>query len=176
MNRSAVFLGLVLVVIGALFLVGNLFHVDAWSLFWPLALVALGGWLLLRPRISPSGAPVNFMFLGEFRRTGAWQAAAEDMAFFIGDIVLDFTQAVVAPGETRIHVSGFIGDVHVVVPAWMGLRVSSSAFVTDINYAGQKREGFLSPVEFTTANYASIDRKVYLDTAWFVGDIKIRQA
>jgi hypothetical protein len=175
MNRSAIFLGGTLVVVGLLFLLGNLLGVDVWTLIWPLALIALGGWLLLRPRRSLPGGTSNFLFLGEFKRNGAWQVTPEEMSFFVGDIILDFSQAVIPPGETHMHLSGFVGDVHVIVPAMVGLRVASSGFITDVQFMGQKHEGFLTPVEFANPAYATAERKVLLETAWFVGDIKVRE-
>jgi len=44
----------------------------------------------------------------------------------------------------------------------------------DIKFMGQKHEGFLTPVEFTNPEFASAERKILLETAWFVGDIKIK--
>lgn len=50
MNRHAFFWGGILVLAGVLILLSNLnlLPVDAWSLIWPLFLVALGVWTLLR--------------------------------------------------------------------------------------------------------------------------------
>ena len=164
-----------MVVVGLLFLLGTLLQVNMWALIWPLALIVLGGWLLMRPRTAAPGTNADFRFLGEIRRTGAWQVAPEDLTAFIGDIDLDFRQAVAPEGETRLHLSGFIGDVHITIPAGFGLKVVSSAFVTDIRFMGQKHEGFLAPVEFSTPGYATAERKVLMETTWFVGDIKIRE-
>jgi len=175
MNRSASFLGGTIIVVGLLLLAGNLLNINVWALIWPLGLILLGGWLLLRPRQAAPGTAVDFRFLGEIRRNGAWQVLPEELTAFIGDIDLDFRQAIVPVGETRLHVSGFIGDVHVTIPAGFGLRVTSSAFVTDVRFMGQKHEGFLSPVDFMTPGYAAAERKVLLETAWFVGDMKIRE-
>jgi predicted membrane protein len=175
MNRSATFLGGTIIVVGLMLLAGNLLNINVWELIWPLGLIVLGGWLLLRPHRAATGANVDFRFLGEIRRNGAWQVTPEEMTAFVGDIDLDFRQAVVPVGETKLHLSGFIGDVHVTIPAGFGLRVVSSAFVTDVQFMGQKHEGFLSPVEFSTPSYAAAERKVLLETAWFVGDMRIKE-
>ncbi len=126
MNRSSIFMGSTLVVVGLLFLLGNWLNINVWALIWPLALIVVGGWILLRPRAVAPGTNVDFRFLGEIKRGGAWQVAPEEMTAFVGDIDLDFRQAVVPVGETRLHLSGFVGDVHVTVPAGRGLRVPSA--------------------------------------------------
>lgn len=173
-NRSSFFLGGILILVGLIFLAGNIFNFNPWEIGWPLILIVVGGWLLLRPRMVTPGANVDFHFLGEIKRRGAWQVAPEEITTFVGDIDLDFSQAIIPPGQTRLHISGFVGDVDVIVPAGVGIRVTSSAFVTDIKFMGQKHEGFLIPVEFTNPEFASAERKILLETAWFVGDIKIK--
>lgn len=49
MNRGAIFWGLVLVLLGVLFLLQStgLLRFNVWSLFWPLMLIAWGFWVLL---------------------------------------------------------------------------------------------------------------------------------
>jgi hypothetical protein len=49
MNRSSIFWGFILILVGALFLLSNLglLPVDVWLVFWPLVLIAFGIWLLV---------------------------------------------------------------------------------------------------------------------------------
>ena len=173
-NRPAVWVGSILVLVGLMFLAGSIFNFNAWAVCWPAGLVVLGLWLLLRPRTLTPGTNVDFRFLGEVKRRGAWQVKPEDITLFIGDIDMDFTSAIIPPGETRLHLSGFIGDVDIILPAGVAFKAASSAFVSDINFNGQKYEGFLTPVEFSSPDYAVAERKIFLEATWFVGDIKIR--
>jgi predicted membrane protein len=173
-NRPAVWFGIILVLVGLMFLAGSIFNFNAWVVCWPVGLIGVGLWLLLRPRMVTPGTNVDFHFLGEVRRRGAWQVKPEDLTLFIGDIDLDFTGAIVPAGETRLHISGFIGDVDIILPAGVAIKATSSAFVSDINYYGQKHEGFLTPVEFSSPDYSAAERKIFLEATWFVGDIKIR--
>lgn len=46
MRRGNLFWGVILVLVGALLLLGNFLDVSVWSLIWPLFLVALGLWIL----------------------------------------------------------------------------------------------------------------------------------
>jgi hypothetical protein len=49
MNRHSLFWGIVLILVGGVFLLSNLgiFIIPAWSLIWPILIIALGLWLLL---------------------------------------------------------------------------------------------------------------------------------
>ncbi len=52
MRRGSLFWGGLILLIGIVLLVGNIFRVDAWNIIWPLAIVFVGAWLLLRPAIA----------------------------------------------------------------------------------------------------------------------------
>jgi hypothetical protein len=53
MRRSHLFWGIILILVGALLLLGNFVKVNVWSLIWPLFLVALGLWILWRIVTGP---------------------------------------------------------------------------------------------------------------------------
>lgn len=169
-NRTVLVVGIVMVVAGVFFLLGNLFKFDAWQVIWPLALVGLGVWFLFRPRFT---AP-NLIFVGDIKRGGAWQVTAEEFVTFVSDIDLDLTQALIPIGETTVTCSGFVGDVTIIVPPGVGLKVTSSAFITDVAFLGVKTSNFISAPSQATPGYDNAERKVHLQARYFVGDIKVK--
>jgi hypothetical protein len=46
MNRQSAFWGLLLILIGVLFIFGNLLQIDVWGLVWPIVLILLGAWIV----------------------------------------------------------------------------------------------------------------------------------
>ncbi|MCK9911716.1 cell wall-active antibiotics response protein LiaF, partial [Microbacteriaceae bacterium K1510] len=72
-----------------------------------------------------------------------WDLVPLNISHFIGDTVIDLTRANIAPGETRITVSSFIGDVKVFLPtdSDIGIQVVSSAFIGDSKVLGRKEGG-----------------------------------
>lgn len=174
-NRGQLFIGIVLILAGLAFLIGNLFDVDVWALCWPLGLILLGVWLLVRPQLVSPGTTVRQRLLGDIRRDGVWQVTDEEIWIGLGDVELDATRADVPVGETTIRILGFIGDVDVFVPQGVGISVSSTAFVTDARVLGQKREGFLFPVRLTSDSYETAKRKVRLETTFFITDLRVKQ-
>ncbi len=175
-NRSVLLAGFVLVFGGALLLAGNLFDFNAWTLFWPLALIGLGVWFVTRPANVLPGAANSYRFIGDYRRTGPWQVTNEEIGQFVGDIELDMAQAEIAPGETHLRINGFVGDVTLRVPAGVGVSLSAASFISDIDFFGQHRDSILTPSEFTTPNYPSAERRLRVQCSFFVADVKIRQA
>ncbi len=175
-NRTVLLAGFILVVGGALLLAGNLFNFNAWTLCWPIALIALGVWFVTRPARSLPGAVGTFRFIGDFRRAGPWQVANEEISQFVGDIDLDMSQAEIAPGETQLHINGFVGDVTLLVPAGVGVSLGAASFVSDIDFYGQHRDSIFSPADFTTPNYAAAERRLRVQCSFFVADINVRQS
>jgi hypothetical protein len=61
MNRSSIFWGFILILVGALFLLSNLglLPVDVWLIFWPVVLISFGIWLLAGVFFGRSGQEVE---------------------------------------------------------------------------------------------------------------------
>ena len=169
------YLGLAIILVGIVWLVGSIAGVDVWDLCWPAAIILLGLVLLFRPRFFGSAGRSHQRILGDIRRYGSWQVTDQEFWLGIGDLRLDMTEAEIPPGETRIRVSHFVGDVRLTVPEDVGVSVSSNAFVVDVKALGQKREGIMTPVVIISDGYESAERKIRLETSGFVGDVRVRR-
>jgi len=174
-NQGQFTLGLVIVGLGVVLLLANLFHIDLGVICWPLAFIALGLFFILRPRMIEPGTAVTQKFLGEVERSGQWAVADEEFWYFIADADFDMTQADIPFGETRIRALGFISDIDLRVPKDVGVLVAATAFVSAVDVLGDKEDSFLGPVYRETPNYKQAERKIRLETTSFVNDIKVRQ-
>ena len=174
-NQSQIWMAVLLIIIGVLFLFGALFHINMWPFLWALLLIFTGVWIILRPRlISPD---VRFLqqFIGDVRREGHWSVTDEEITLFIGDIRLDMTEAEIPVGETHLRTIGFVGDVRIILPEGVGISVTSNAFVNDDWVLGKKYDGFLIPIQITSPNYDTAERKIRLESNHFVSSLKIKQ-
>jgi hypothetical protein len=174
-NQGQMFIGALIIVIGLMFLIGNVFNIDVGALCWPTGLILLGVWLLLRPRLIGPGTALRWRLFGPIRRDGAWQVTEEEMWLFVGDVILDLTRAEIPPGETAIRVFGFVGNVRLLVPEGVGASVSSTSFITDARVLGQRRESFLAPLHLTSEGYETAERKIRLETTFFVADLRVKR-
>jgi lia operon protein LiaF len=174
-SRGQIFIGGLLILIGLAFLIGRVFNVDVWVFCWPVGLIGLGVWLLLRPRMVGPDTVVQFRALGDIRRRGAWEVGDEEFWIGVGDVDLDLTGATIPIGETRLRFFGFVGDVEVIVPEGVGVWVSSTAFLTDGKLLGRKEEHFLVPVHVSSDDYEMAERKVRVEVTFFVTDLKVRR-
>ena len=173
-NRGQLVIGGVLVLLGILFLIGTIFQIDIGAICWPVGLIVLGVWLVARPRMVSPESGVQVQLLGDVRRKGAWQAQSEEIWLGIGDVELDYTAAVLSPGETKVTIFGFVGDVDVYVPNSVGVSVRVMGVITDSELLGRKQETFFTPVEVTSTNYTTADSSIHIEMYAFVSDIKVR--
>jgi lia operon protein LiaF len=167
--------GVIIILFGLILLFSNITGIRLWSYIWPLLLVGVGIWMILRPQKFSWNSDVKFRFLGGMDHKGAWSLKDENIVSLIGEVNLDLTQAEISPGETHIELRGFVGDIDVIVPADAGIAVTSSSFVTSANAFGYKQNYFLTPYEVESDNYATAERKVHLDLGFFVTDLHIKQ-
>lgn len=174
-NKQQMFIGVVIVLIGVMFLIGNIFDIDVGSLCCPVALIAAGILLLMRPHLLDPDTPGQLRLLGDIRRRGAWQVADEELWVGIGDVRLDMTNAEIPVGETRIRVFSFVGTLRVSVPQGVGISVSSTAFVTDARVLGHRQDYIATPFEMSSDGYETAERKVRLEMLAFVGNLRVRQ-
>lgn len=174
-NQGQFYLGIVIVLIGVVLLIGNIFNIDLGILCWPTAFILLGVFLIFRPRMVEPGTEMTQKFLGEVKRSGSWQVVDEEFWYFVGDVELDMIHADIPNGVTKIRMIGFVGDIDLYVPGDVGVAVDSTAFVSEVSLPDAKEENFLTPVHMHTDNYKLAEKKILLQTTCFVGDIKIRQ-
>lgn len=174
-NRGFVIVGGLLILWGILILLSELLNVDFSTICWPIALILVGVYLLVRPRMVIGKAQVNFSPLNNTRRSGPWQVVSEEIYTLVGDTRLDLTQAEVQPGETVLRVFGFVGDVRLYLPPHLAFSVSSWAFVNDSKILGQKYDRIINPLEYSSPGYESAEKKIRLETYFFVVDMDIFQ-
>jgi len=174
-SRAQWFFGGILILIGFLLLLSNLFNVDFGVFCWPTLFILIGVIILLRPRMLPTDTNFKFIPLGDVRRKGEWQIQPEEFWVFLGSLYLDLSEAQLPVGETTYRIFSFIGDIRVYLPEGMGVSVSNIAFISDDRYMGMKRGGLFVPVEWSSEGYEEAERKLRIERYSFLGSVKVRR-
>jgi lia operon protein LiaF len=173
-NTGVLFFGGLLILVGVMILAGSIFDVNMWSFFGPVLLILIGLWILVRPRWVGARGPVEFLFFNNLRRKGAWQVKNEEIWSFLGDVFLDLTGAEIPVGETIYRIYGFIGDVDLIVPQGVGVSVSSVGFINEVKVFSRKQSSIIFPLDIASEDYEAAERKIRLDVAFFISDVKIK--
>jgi lia operon protein LiaF len=175
-NKWQIFIGGFIVLIGLTVLIGNLTDYNPWKLFWPLVLIGLGVFVLVRPRMVSADTSLRQKLLGEIHLRGEWDVTDEEMWLLVGDVDIDLTRARIPAGETRFRVFGIVGEVELLLPADVGISMQANAFLTEARVLGEKSESFLSAPPYVSAGYDLAERKIRLEVNYFVADVKVKRA
>ena len=176
MKRWQIIFGVVLIFLGIIAMIEVFFDVDLWRFIWPLILVGLG--LLLIFRTQAAGPQIHILtpILGDLRRSGSWEVTNQEIWWFVGTNRFDLTDAVFPDEEATIKIFGLVAEVKIILPEDVGLRVSSTAFVSEFKGLEGTDERFLSPLNYQSPDYDEKDKRVNLQTVAFVSEIGIKSS
>lgn len=172
-NRTTLVVGIGLVTLGIIAIFNTLFHVNLWSILLPLFIIGIGLLIVFRPKTLDANTNFVFKPLGDIDFKNTWQVSPQEIWFFVGDVELDFSQAIIPDGTTRIKLFSFVGDIRIREPQSAGLQVSSKAFITDSKVHGHKQDYFLTALNYASPDYANQSKKVIVDSWFFVGEIRV---
>lgn len=186
-NSWRVFFGVFLVVIGGVWLWNNLDLGPRIALgsLWPLLLIALGVYVLLRQsgragsprRYSAAGEETIDRIIGDVRLGGPGTTArSTNVLALVGDVNVDLRQAVIPEGETTIRVRTLIGDVDVILPPDVACAAGASVIVGELRVLDQRRDGFLLDLAAQSPDYATATRRIRIEAEMFIGDTLIVRA
>jgi len=167
-NKGQLAIGVFIIFVGITILVRTLTGIHLWSYIWPALLIALGIWLIARPHTHR-----QFCLFGDIRRRGPWTVTDEELWCLIGDVVLDFSEAEVPAGETRIRVYGLVGDMKVILTPSVGVAITSPSLITSARIEGFKQDYLFTPYDFTSEGYAASERRVHLTISRLINDLRI---
>lgn len=174
-RQSQLMMGLALVALGVLFLVGNLLGINVWALIFPLGLIALGIWMLMRPGMVEEGTAITQRIFGDVRREGPGPVGAEEIWVGIGDVRLDLRDADIPWGDTAYRIYSVIGDIKVRVPEDVGVVVSSVGLVSEVKVAGRKESAFFGSIRRATDDFESAERRLSIEVTSFITDVDVRR-
>jgi len=162
----------------------NLFDAGLWGFlwkFWPLTLVALGIYIIMhRDRIG-KGHTVNVsesnrkLFGDSYVNYHNEEIGHKTASLLIGDLRVDLTDAILAPGENSIHASIAFGDVKIIVPSEFPIKVSSQCVIGDIQFDENKEDGIFPKIEHTDSGYDLAESKLFISLSGVIGDLTVQK-
>lgn len=123
--------GLFFIVFGAFFLLMNLdvFHAPVWRYVWPLAIIALGLWILVKParaadkkkipELTVDELRVSQVFSSTVRRVEAPNFRGGSAEVVLGSAEIDLSGAGLEGGRATLALSAVLGSIELRVrPEW----------------------------------------------------------
>lgn len=182
LNSFELIVALFFILVGVLLLAGNLGLIFFnWSMVWGLLLICFGGWFIWRAyqpsEFTTSFANTAFYGLGDYRPdlTGK-EIHKESFSHGLGDFDLDLTRATIPEGTHAVRASLGLGDLTVIVPRDLAVRIGATAGLGAVKVLGQHSDGFGPRVDFRSEDYAAAMRKLDVEASVGLGEVKVVRA
>ncbi len=178
MKKWSLYLGGFLLLLGFVSLVDVIWNVNLWSYLWPLILIGLGLIIIFRPKWfilwDWEGRGHN-RFVGDYHTVLQGTGKDEQYNTFAGDHTIDLTNVVVPSGGINYKFNGFAGDVTIIVPENVGVRVRGNVFAGELDIFGDNMQSVMSPFEGETPGFDTAESKVFVEANYFACDVKLRR-
>jgi predicted membrane protein len=172
-DKGQLWLGGVLIFLGVLIMLDNLFGIRFGSLFWPLVFILVGVLIIVRPRMVGPDTEVGVRLFGDVRNMGEWDVRDAEYWCFIGDVKLDMREANIPDGVTNLKMYGFITDLKMRVPQDLAVNIGNVGFITESRLFGERVGGFLTPINWKSDNYDSAKQKLNIEMVNFIGGVTL---
>ncbi len=174
-NRSALILGFVLIIIGLFSIVDLVFDINLWSLILPLFLIAIGLFILFKPKGLSGEGDFILRFIYDSKERTEWDLESAEYLLFVSDIEWDLSKANLNDGETVIRMNSFVNDLKFTLPEHAGLKLISKGFVHDTKVNGHKEDHIFTPFEYVTPDYELQSKRISIQLMSFVSEVEINE-
>ncbi|WP_246010374.1 cell wall-active antibiotics response protein LiaF [Bacillus yapensis] len=102
-----------------------------------------------------------------------WALEPLELSNSVGDYYIDFSKAFIPEKETPVVVRGWIGDVKMIIPEDIPVKIHSKISVGDIRIFDQKTDSFNRILDYKTLGYEEATRKLNIIIDLKIGSIRI---
>lgn len=171
--QGQIILGVALIVVGLLAILDRWLGISLGRVFFPLLLIALGVWVMLRPSRVAAGTRVAQQLLGDVVRREA--VANEDILVLLGDVKIDWRAAEWPSTPVQVRVSGLLGDIRVRVPGDVGVYLECRSAISSLRLDDRKQDSFFALTSLRTDGYEDARRKLAIEVTHLLGDVRIER-
>lgn len=185
-HRVHWFWGLFFLIFGGLLIADRFqvitFHFWMMGRLWPLLLVYIGikalskgSYKKRRKKIlkHEKGSTVFHMVKDITMNEPNWSVEAMELWYMVGDYDFDFSQAFIPDKNTEISLTGWVGDIKLLIPEDVPFLVEGYASVGDVKISGHKQEGIGKSIQYKTTDYDEATRKLTFHVDFKVLDLRI---
>lgn len=183
-------------------LVPILGQIGAWTLFWCLLLIVAGLYMLLPKRrrlkvkvqVNDEVHEVDvedvknhwkdwkhqreehasWRWLGDISfGKQPWTLKDLDLWNAVGDIRVNLTTAHIENGTHHITIGGWVGDVRVLVPEDLAVKIKADVSIGDLKVFNDEHSGTGRHVTFVDPLFDTADKRVVIHISLKIGDVQV---
>ncbi len=180
---------------GMLILLGLLLLFDQWNIIdfsdmWPLIIIAVGVWHIIKPRQSDNNNKNHLVgdqqvltdeqnihyskTLGDLNlQIHSQNFTGGSARTIFGDIKVDLSSVHPAEGENVLDLSTTFGDIKITISPSLPLKIISSNTAGDMDVFEEKRSGMRQSVTYQSPDYENAESRLKIITSQVFGDLKV---
>lgn len=163
--------GYVLLFGGVLFLISGHF-----SFFVAIILISLGYFFIRSKQVQKDDYVQKQTFLESLKRNHeAWELRSMSIWSAIGEIQLDLSLALTDQKETTLVFQGIIGDIDLIVPEELGVKVKGTILLGQTQVEEERDAGIVNKLAWVSSNYERAEHRVNVEISYLVGDVNIKR-
>jgi len=191
-KSRGVFWGVVIIIIGVLFLFDEQGWIDIGDL-WPLAIIAFGIWLIVRSRNQQTHEQwdnksnktdkivTSKDMIDESNTFGDLEVTIDSQDFkggsvrtTFGDVEVDLTNVIIKDGEQVLRLSTTFGDIKLHTPKNVAFSIVAHNTAGDMKVFDNKKEGWQQSIAYESENYDTETNKLKILASQVFGDLKVK--
>ncbi len=185
------FWGFMIILLGILLLLNEFNILDIGDL-WPLLIIALGVWLILKPKSGHHDSPGFGSGFGDQTYVTDTEEVIESNTFgdikvtvksknfkrgrittTFGDVNVDLTELDIETGEQTLRLSTNFGDMKVAVPKNIPFSIQANNTAGDMRIFEEKRSGWKQTATYVSEGYDTAEKKLKIVASQLFGDLKV---
>lgn len=92
----------------------------------------------------------------------------------VGEMNLDLSLAIIEEPETTLVFNGIVGDIDIIVPDDIGVRIDSMILVGQTKIGRERQDGFVTKMSWQSVNFEYAEQRVIVTLSYVVGDVNVK--
>jgi len=163
--------GYILIAIGALF-----FALSHLSIILAVILISFGYFMVRSNQIHKDPSYTQRQNILESIRWNREPWVLHNMSIWsvVGEMNLDLSLAIIEEPETTLVFNGIVGDIDIIVPDDIGVRIDSTILIGQTKIGFEQQDGFVTKMSWQSANYDYAAQRVVITLSYVVGDVNVK--
>lgn len=102
-----------------------------------------------------------------------WEPDGQDLSLGIGDVEIDFTKAVLKEGRNQMRVNCWIGDVNVLIPRHIPVKVEAEVKLGEVTLFDDSYSGTGRSASYTSPDFDDAKEQLIILIQLNIGDIEV---
>jgi len=163
--------GYILIGIGLVFLALN--HL---SIIIAVLLISFGYFLVRTKQLQQDpSSQQRYNFLASIRwNREPWVLHSMSIWSIVGEMNIDLSLAIIDEPETNLVFQGIVGDIDIIVPDDIGVRIDSTLIIGQTKIGYDQQDGLGTKMSWQSVNFDTAEHRVIITLSYLVGDINVK--